>query len=332
MMMKDKKIIFFGTPNFALPTLTALQQASYNIVLVVTKPDQPVGRNLIKTPSLIKILSQQFGYQICNNLTDLKLKISDLKPDLGVVVAYGKIIPKEILDAFPLGCLNLHPSLLPKYRGPSPIQSAILNGDQETGVTIIKLDEEMDHGPIVRNYQLPITNNQTLKSLHDQLSREAAKLLIETLPDYLSGKIKPVPQDDRQATYTKIITKEDSRIDWQKNAEEIERQIRAFYPWPGSFTEIKTKNNKILRIKILSARLAKGLHGTEGLLVAEGSASAGDLPLAEAKASATDVGKFQQKNGHLYVQGSDGVLEILRLQPEGKKVMTAKEFINGYIN
>lgn len=317
--MKDKKIIFFGTPNFALPTLTALQQASYNIVLVVTKLDQPVGRNLIKTPSAIKILSQQFGYQICNDLTDLKLKISDLKPDLGVVVAYGKIIPKEILDAFPLGCLNLHPSLLPKYRGPSPIQSAILNGDQETGVTIIKLDEEMDHGPIVRNHQLPITNNQTLKSLHDQLSREAAKLLIETLPDYLSGKIKPVPQDDSQATFTKIITKEDGFIDWSKSAQDLERQIRAFYPWPGSFTEIKVKN-KSLKIKILSAK------------VAEGSASAGDLPLAEAKASATDVGKFQQKNGQLFVQGSDDVLEILRLQPEGKKVMTAKEFINGYIN
>jgi len=315
--MLNHKIIFFGTPAFALPTFKALHQEGFNIVLIVTKPDSFVGRNLKLSPSPLKLAGQNLNYPITDNLIELKNKIKDLKPDLGVVVAYGKIIPQEILEAFPDGCLNLHPSLLPKYRGASPITAALLHGDQETGVTIIKLDEKMDHGPIIAQATVKIAVNDTGESLENKLSELGANLLIEILPDYLSGKIIPQAQDDQQATFTKLINKEAGWLDWSHAAEDLERQIRAFYPWPGSFTEIKLKN-KILKIKILAAQITKDLT------------AAGDLPPAADEPSATTVGKFQQKNGRLFVRCGRGNLEILKLQPAGKKELFAKEFINGY--
>lgn len=328
----SNKLIFFGSSSFGLPTLESLLKNNYEISLVITLPDEPAGRHRQLQPTSVKIFCQK------NNLSFIqpeKLKsqeiikeIRDLKSNFAVVASYGKIIPKEILNIFPLGCLNLHPSLLPKYRGPSPIQTAILNGDKETGVTIIKLDEQMDHGPIIKNHQVPITNNQTYLSLHNLLSEEAAKLLIEILPNYLARKLMLTPQDDSEATYTKILTKEDGRIDWSKDAKEIERQIRAFYPWPGSFTEIKLKNRKELRCKILSARVA------EEITVVEGLASANDSQPAESEPSATNVtiGKFQQKNGQIFVRCGEGSLIIEQIQPEGKKIMSADEFVNGYLN
>lgn len=321
MLMKNKvKIIFFGTPEFAVPTLKALHQEGYNVCLVVTQPDKPAGRKNTLIPPPVKVEAKELGLEICQRFEDLKtfgpssgrglktknslrLRSGQVKLDLGIVAAYGEIIPKKILDLFPLGCLNLHPSLLPKYRGPSPIQAAILNGDKETGVTIIKLDEKMDHGNHVARSTYHIAGSDTYESLLVKLAEEGAKLLIKILPDYLSGKIKLVPQDDSQATFTRLLKREDGKIDWQKSAEEIERQIRAYYPWPGSYTKLKTKN---LKLKILSATAVEDL-------------------------SSAPIGEFHIKNGQLIVRCGQGSLIIEKLQPEGKKEMTAKEFINGYL-
>lgn len=317
--MKSKiKIIFFGTPNFALPTLNALIKEGYNIVLVVTQPDEPVGRKQILTPSPVKVEAKKLGLEVHDKIENLEVRIKNLGAEVGIVVAYGKIIPQEILDLFPLGCLNLHPSLLPKYRGPSPIQSAILNGDEETGVTIIKLDAKMDHGARISNFEFPlrpraqgregILNDDTYQSLSEKLASAGAELLIKTLPDYLAGKIKPEPQDDSQATYTKIINKEDGKIDWQKSAQEIERQIRAYAPWPGCFSGFLI-NGKNINVKIVKAQHVVPLYDD----------------------NQTNIGQFQIKNGQLYVQCGHGALLIEKLQPAGKKAMTAREFINGYL-
>lgn len=302
------KIVFFGTPEFAVPALKALHQEGFNIVLVVTQVDQPVGRKQILTPTPVKVKAKELGLEICQRFEDLKLKTKNLKPDLGIVAAYGKIIPKKILDLFPLGLLNIHPSLLPKYRGPSPIQNAILNGDKETGVTIIKLDEKMDHGPKLKAQSLKLKTNYNYESLSEKLADLGAKMLVAILPDYLAGKIKLEPQDDDKATYTKIIAKGDGKINWQKSAVEIERQIRAYAPWPGCFSEFVI-NGKKINVKIVRAIHELPVHGN----------------------NQPNIGKFSIKNGQLFVQCGSGSLLIEKLQPEGKKEMTAKEFINGYL-
>jgi len=325
--MKDKstKIVFFGTPEFAAPTLQALVTEGYNVVLVVTQPDEPVGRKQILTPTPIKVEAKKLGLEVCEEILSLKpcpersrgVKTNGLKFDLGVVVAYGKIIPQTILDLFPLGCLNIHPSLLPKYRGASPIQSAILNGDQETGVTIFKLDAKMDHGERLANVVYCILDGETHGTLSKKLAQTGADLMIKTLPDYLAGKIKLEPQDDSQATYCTMVKKEDGRIDWNKSAEQIERQIRAYAPWPGSYSEFDI-NNKKIKIKITFAHIYKNVGAIH------------ESPLPGNKPSL--IGKFTVANGQLFVHCGHGALLINKLQPEGKKELTAKEFINGYLN
>ncbi|MFA6304704.1 MAG: methionyl-tRNA formyltransferase [Patescibacteria group bacterium] len=300
-----QRIFFFGTPEFAVPALRALLQNDYNVVLVITQIDQLIGRKQILTPTAIKVEAKMLGLEVCENLKDLRLKIETLKPDLGIVVAYGKIIPQEILDLFPLGVLNIHPSLLPKYRGPSPIQSAILNGDKETGVSIIKLDEKMDHGSKLITQNLKLKADDNYQSLSERLAGLGAKLLVETLPDYLAGKIRLEPQNNTEATFCKIINKEDGKIDWQNSADQIERQIRAYAQWPGSYTELKSKNLKLKTAKIISAQAVESISNL--------------------------IGQLQVDNGKLYIQCGHGALLIEKLQPEGKKEMTAKEFINGYL-
>ena len=184
-------------------------------------------------------------------------RIEKLKPDLVIVASYGKIIPKKILEIPKYGCLNVHPSLLPKYRGPSPIQTTILNGDKKTGVTIILMDEKIDHGEIISVSKFLISKKITHQELSRELAQLGVKLLIQTIPKWIRGEIKAKPQDESKATYTKILKREDGKIDWLRPNQEIERQIRAFNPWPGTFTFIKHKN-KTLRIKVLEADISKG--------------------------------------------------------------------------
>src|SRR3989344_324010 len=224
------KLVFFGTSKFAVPALKKLADSDYEIAAVITQPDKPAGRKQELSPSPVKEAAQELGLKILQpSKLDSKFEIPD--SDIFIVASYGKIIPKSILAIPKYGTLNIHPSLLPKYRGPSPIQSAILNGDKETGVSIMVLDAEMDHGPVLANVKAQISNNKGFRELHDGLAVTGAELLMEVLAKYINGEIKPQPQDHSQVTFTKIITKDDGRIDWNKPAEVINNLIRAYEDW-----------------------------------------------------------------------------------------------------
>ena len=231
-------------------------------------------------------------------------KFKELKPDLCVIVAYGKIIPKDYLNLPKYGFVNIHPSLLPKYRGPSPIQSAILNGETETGVSIMLADEEVDHGPILNSNKQQATSNKSYKEIAKELAELGAKLLIETLPGYIGGAIKPKPQNHSEATFTKMFSREDGKISWPQTAEQIYNQIRALYPEPGTWT---TWNGRILNI--IETELArKGNHCTD------------DLP----------PGKIKIVDNQIAVKTSKCYLVIKSLQLEGGKEMDAKSFLRGH--
>jgi len=277
------KFVFFGTPEFATIILEKLIKSGLKPQAVFRDPKESVS-----------VLIE---------------KLNKLKPDLAVIAAYGKILPKEILEIPRYGFINVHPSLLPKYRGASPIQCAILNGDKETGVTIMKIDEKMDHGKIISNLKTKISKLDTYETLSKKLAELGAELLIKTIPDYISGKIKPVEQDHLQATYTKIIKKEDGKIDWTKNAESIERMTRAYYPWPSAWT---TWNGKIL--KILEADISKYKNNFQ----------IGEVFLLKHPNVLRNVGML------LCVKCGIGNLIIKKLQLEGGKILTTKEFLNGH--
>lgn len=285
------KIVFIGTPKFGAIILEGLVKNNLKPYLVITSTDKPVGRKQILTPSPVKVIAQKYNIPIAHQLKEIK----KIKPDLIIVAAFSQILPKEILKIPKYGSLNVHPSLLPKYRGPSPIQATILNGDKKTGVTIILMDEKIDHGKIISNFQFLISNEKiTYEDLSKKLAEIGANLLIETIPKWIKGEIEAKDQDDSKATYTKIIKREDGKIDWSMSAEEIERQIRAFYPWPGSFTFWKKKGKKLI-IKILEA---------------------------EEVVETLPKNKFAIKCGK-------GYLLIKKLQPEGKKPMKADDFLRG---
>ena len=306
---KETKIIFWGTPEFALPSLKALIKSGYNTVAVVTNPDEPVGRKQIITPPPVKTLAQKHKVAILQpvSLKDTNF-IKDMpETDLFVVAAYGKIIPKEILDIPKLGALNIHPSLLPRWRGPSPIQYTILQGDTEAGVTIIKMDELMDHGPAIAasSFQLPASSKQTYKELHDKLAQLGAELLLTTLPKYLRGEIIPTPQNDSRATYSKILKKDDGRITWSRPAVDIERMIRAFNPWPSTWT-LWPSGEKIYRIRI-----------EEGEAVEEEPARG-------------SYGFTWQSSIHpLLVKTGRGSIAVKKLTLEGKKSLHPEDFLRG---
>jgi len=318
---KDLNIVFMGTPEFAVPILEALCQSDFRPKAVITAPDRPAGRGQEISPPPIKITAQNYKIPILQPETkeDLLKQTLELKPDLIVVAAYGKILQKEILDFPKYGSINIHPSLLPKYRGPSPIQFAILGGDSKTGVSIMLMNEKMDEGPILAQEVAKIEKDETAKSLEEKLSKIASKLLIKTLnywivlnemPKSAKNLVLPQQQDNSQATYTKIMTKQDGKIIWDKTASELERQIRAFYPWPGSFTILKSPlgggQNKSLTLKILKTSLSK--IQTEYEL--------GQVFLTDQK--------------ELTVQTGQGCLTIEQMQPEGGKEMSAADFLNGH--
>lgn len=307
----DSKIIFFGTSEFAIPALSALKNEGYEIVAVITNPDEPVGRKKVLTPPPVKIAAEKYGIKILqpeklrNNpeLAEqlknlLNAKRSTLNASIGIVAAYGKIIPVEIINLPRLGILNIHPSLLPKYRGPTPIQTTILNGEKETGVTIIKIDEEVDHGPILESRKWKIESRIKFEELSNELAKFGAELLIKILPDYLAGKITPQPQDHSRATFTKKFTRDDAKINWSKTAGKIDRQIRALNPEPGVWT---TWNGKML--KILEAKITDERSGQNGQV-------------------------FQDEN-KTAVGTAEGLIILKTIQLEGKKAMSAEDFVKG---
>jgi methionyl-tRNA formyltransferase len=240
------KIVFFGTPEFSVKILEALQKANLTPVLVITAPDKPRGRKLKLSPSPVKEWAQKHNIPAEHNYDNLK----STGADLFIVASFGKILPKEILEIPKYGTLNVHPSLLPKLRGASPIQTAILNGEKETGVTIMLMNEKMDEGDILTNNKLPITTSISFEKLEEKLAELGGELLVETIPKWLAGGIKPQPQDHSQATYSKLIKKSDGEIDWNEPAEIIERKIRAFTPWPSAYTFVNGKRIIITKAKL----------------------------------------------------------------------------------
>ena len=311
MSIAKEKIVFFGTPEFSLPSLKVLLANNFNIVAVVTNPDEPVGRKQKMTPPPVKVFAEKHNIPVFQpeKLTD-EIFAQLSASDCFVVVAYGKMIPKSFLGAAKYGIINVHPSLLPRWRGSSPLQFAILHVDNETGVTIMKIDEQMDHGPILAKHELRIKNDElqkiTYRRLHDQLAEKGAELLVETLPKWFAEEITPVPQDDGKATFSKILRKDDGRINWSKPAEEIERMVRAFNPWPGTWT-VWPYDSKIFRVKIEEADWVQDEPS-------EGSSG------------------FVWSNGHgsLLVKTGRGSLVIKKLTIQGKSSVLAKDFVLGH--
>lgn len=273
--MNTPRILFFGTPKIGEIILTSLIANNLSPIAVVTREDKPAGRGQKETPPPVKILALKSKIPV---LQPSKLKenqeffekLRALKPDLGIVVAYGRIIPKEVLDIPKHGILNVHPSLLPKYRGASPIQSVILAGEKKTGVTIILLDEKLDHGSILAQKTLKIADNDTSLSLTKKLGELGAKILIEVISKWISGKIKLKEQDHKKATFTKMFKKEDGYID-PKNPPDHQRfqlMVRAFYPWPSAWTRLQISNRKSLIVKFLPGNLIQ-LEGKRPLTIKE---------------------------------------------------------------
>ena len=311
-MSKDLNIVFFGTPDCAVATLKRLIQSKYKPILVVTQPDMPAGRKQVIAPPPVKSYIAKHETWNIKVLqpekldSSFKFQISSFRPDLFIVAAYGKIIPSIILDIPKYGALNVHPSLLPCWRGPSPIQYSILVGDKKTGITIMLMDEEIDHGDIVSSIEYLVSSTETAEALSSRLADIGADLLIETIPKWINGKIESKEQDHKKATYSKIITKEDGRIDWNKSAEEIERQIRAFTPWPGSYTFWGDKRINIIK----------------GFLITDSNA------LFESQKLPGQVARYEE-NKFAIITGA-GVFVVSEVQIPGKDKISSKQFLNGY--
>jgi methionyl-tRNA formyltransferase len=300
----EPRIIFMGTPDFAVPSLRALVEQPY-MITVVTQPDRPAGRGGKLTPPPVKVAAQEFGLPIVQpeSLKDpaFRAQLAELNPVLTVLVAYGEYVAPALLDLPRNGSINVHPSLLPRWRGSTPIQSAILAGDDETGVTIIKMDRGLDTGPILAQRHVPIGLEETHPQLAARLAQLGAELLAETIPAWLRGEIVPQPQDDLLATLTRTLKREDGLIDWTRPAEEIARRIRALQPWPGTYTYW---NGKLL--KVLHARPARSQY--EGL---PGSVR-------------------RTPEGSLLIGSGEGALQLLDVQLEGKPTTEARALLNGY--
>jgi len=309
-LKKAKKIIFIGDSSFALIIFKKLIKNGYKPILVITNPEKPKGRKKIIQPSELKKTAQTHRIPVLNpsKIIEIKDKIKELNPDLIITASYGQIIPKTILEIPKYKSINIHPSLLPKYRGPSPIQTAIINGDQETGISIYFMDEKIDNGPIISQKKVEIKDPKiTYEELKNELAEEGGNLLIKILPKIFEGKIEKKTQNFLKASYTKMIKKNDGLINWNEPAEKIERKIRAFFPWPGTFS-FWEKNDKLLRIKILKAKVISSQKNKKYC--------PGKVVLLDKAKMAIACGK--------------DLLEIQELQIEGKKPMTIKEFLNGY--
>lgn len=306
-------IVFFGTPDFARDFLEALHQdEQINICAVVAQPDKPVGRKQLLTPPATKVFAEENNIPV---LQPEKLKdpvvleeLEKFNADVFVIVAYGKIIPQNILDIPKLGNVNVHPSKLPKYRGPSPLQAVIEAGDKETAISIMLIDDKMDHGPLLAQKTLLLDEQETPETLRTKVVKIGAPLLVSTLKDFIAGKIIAQDQDHEKATFCKLLEKENGQIDWQKTAEQIERQVRAYDPWPGTYTEIGTENSdQIQKLKIHEAVLI-------------------DPEWFREKLKPGEVKIFERR---LLIGTGTAPLEILKLQPENKAIMDAKSYING---
>lgn len=306
------RIVFMGTPDFAVPSLRALLQAGYRVAAVVTQPDRPKGRKREPVPPPVKLAALENGIPV---LQPEKLRapeaIADVlacRPDLIVTAAYGQILPKAVLDAPRYGCINVHASLLPKYRGGAPIHRAIIEGETVTGVTIMYMAEGLDTGDIISRVEVPIAEDDDTGTLHDKLSEAGARLLVETLPSLLDGTARAVPQNDAEATYAPNLRREDEWIDWSRTSRQIYNQVRGLRPWPVAYT---TWNGNVL--KIWETRRPEP----------DGTAA----PQAEDGAVPGTV--LRTGDDGIEVRTGDGALWLTVVQPAGKKPMPAADFVRG---
>lgn len=305
-----RQLIFFGTKEFAATILQGLLDSSdFEIKLVITQPDKPVGREQKIQKQPVKILAEKYGLKI-EQPTTLKNYNLLTGVDLGVAVQYGLLIPKNILETPKHGIINIHPSLLPKYRGASPIQSAILHGETQTGITIMKMDEGLDTGPIILQKTAQIEPEQTYTTIAQKLAQIASNALLGAIHGYISGQIQPQAQDNLSATHCREFKREDGRIDWSQPAVKIYNQWRAFQSWPGVFTEAIFGEKK-MKIKILKMR------------------PPANVILREEKNLYHFIKLNKKSLGA--VAGDGQAVMIDELQPEGKKTMNAEAFINGYL-
>lgn len=302
--MQKIKTIFAGTPDFALPSLKALiEDNNFEVVAAITQPDKKVGRKQVLTSPPVKktALDKNIPVLQPEDIRNIKDKLYKLDPDLIVVVAYGQIINEEILNLPKYGCFNLHGSLLPKYRGAAVIQAPILNGDEYSGVTVMKMDKGLDTGPILKQNKVKLDKEETCETLHDKLAEAGAKILPVALKKYINGELKLIEQPEDEASYTPKLKREHGQIDWSEGASVIERKVRALNPFPGTYTNLEGKN---LKIKKVSGKI-----------------------LEINKYPAGQVFLFEE---NLAVQCGQNALIIERLQLEGKKEMAAKDFLAGH--
>ena len=297
------RLIYMGTADFAVPALRALAQSRHEVVAVYTQPARPAGRGMQARPSPIQRAADERGLPV---RTPLSLKeitereaLTVLRPDLAVVAAYGLILPQAILDIPRLGCINLHGSALPRWRGAAPIQRAILAGDRETGVTVIQMEAGLDTGPMLAMERVPITGETTAQTLHDRLAALAAEMIVPMVDRLAAGGVTATPQPAEGATYAKKIEKDEGRIDWQEPAEAIERQLRALNPWPGCFTMLQGQRLRVLK-------------GEARREASSGSAAGTVL------------------DDELCIACGEGVLCITELQKAGGKPMAAGTFLRGH--
>ena len=301
------RVVFMGTPAFAVPALRALVVRGHVVAGVYTQPDRRAGRGQKLTASPVKIFAEEHGLPVFQprslrqDVAAARSELADLAPDVVIVAAYGLFLPDEVLRLPRLGCLNIHPSLLPRHRGPSPVATAILDGDETSGVTIMLLDEGMDTGPILAQRETRISADETAEELTERLFELGSELLVDTLDQWGREQILPTPQNNDDASVTRRLQREDGRIDWSQSADSIARRVRAFTPWPGTFTVWRGKTVKILR----GSPVDGALSGTPGTVV-------------------------RLDDSTIAVLTGSGAVEVQSLQIEGRRAMSATDFVRGY--
>ncbi|KKU47603.1 methionyl-tRNA formyltransferase [Candidatus Uhrbacteria bacterium RIFCSPLOWO2_12_FULL_46_10] len=304
--MNRPSIAFAGTGTFAVPCLEALKKTT-DIKLIISQPPKPSGKKRVLIKSPVCWMSEKLGLQIAipRNIEDINDKISSLNLELLIVADYGQIIPNSTLKIPKYGCLNIHPSLLPRHRGPAPVVATILNGDCEAGITIIKMDEKMDHGPIVAQERCPLSGRETTSDLEAKLAQKASQLIVKYLPQFLAGNITLREQQHELATYHKLLKRSDGELRWTETAELIERKFRAYYPWPGIW-------------------LKKNIHGQEKIIkLLAVELLSGPVPVLA-------PGTFFWKDDILGITTIKEALKVNFLQIEGKKALTGEPFLRGY--
>lgn len=304
-----ERIVFMGTASFSLAVLKMLIEEDYNIVGVVTQPDRYVGRKKVLTMPDVKVEALKYDIPVIQpaRIKEDYQAVADLKPDLIITAAYGQIVPQAVLDIPRLGCINVHASLLPLYRGGAPVHQAIIDGQEKTGVTIMYMVKKMDAGDMIAQKETPILEEDTVGILYDRLSDLGAELLKETLPDILKGTNQRIPQDENLVTYAPTLSREDERLDWNMSARQVYNKVRGTNPWPGSYTTYQGKTVKIWAGQVHQCENAMKHHAHQD--------------------NGTIVKIFKDAIG---VKVNDGVYLITELQLEGKKRMFVKDYLNGH--